>query len=239
MAEQLRALHEKGGDPALERFPDPGELFLVLRHTERQASCLSEPTRGEAAVLRAKLWQFLREQADSGQLRAIDDGRDAGVPWDRFSEALCVTTRHGAYQKALRLKAEQVRVPHERRSPETARAYEKRRVAEERAEHVRVTAQVRRFALAQRIARQLLEHRDGLVLEDMAEYWLDELAETVDDRDTDFHQANFCSFLESFVRSVHQHSRDAGQAVAKTVEARQALALATEFVIQESLEIPK
>ncbi|MEX2986320.1 hypothetical protein [Streptomyces sp. C36] len=239
IAEQLRALHEAGGDPALERFPDPGELYLVLRHAERQASSLPEEARGAAAVLRAKLWQYLREQADAGQLRAVDDGRGVGVPWQSFNEALCVTTRHGAYQKALRLKAEQVRQPHERRSPETAHAYEERRLTEEKAENLRVTAQARRFALAQRIARRLLEHRDGLVVDEMAEYWLDELAETVDDRNSAFHRANFCGFLESFVRSIHQHARDHNQPTTTTDDARKALALATEFAVQERPTIPQ
>ncbi|WP_242436015.1 transposase [Streptomyces sp. Root369] len=55
---------------------------------------------GEAAVLRAKLWQYLREQADAGQLKAIEDGRAAGVPWHHFGEAMCMTSKQGACQKA-------------------------------------------------------------------------------------------------------------------------------------------
>ncbi|NWF31390.1 hypothetical protein HW130_35140, partial [Streptomyces sp. PKU-EA00015] len=51
----------------------------------------------------------LREQADVGQLKAIEAGRAVGMPWHRFNEALCVNTKHGAQQKAQRLKAEQVR----------------------------------------------------------------------------------------------------------------------------------
>lgn len=239
MTDRLRKLHEAGRDPDFERFPDPSELFLVLRYTERQASSLSEEARGAAAVLRATLWQYIREQADAGQLRAINDGREVGVPWHCFNEALCVTTRHGAYQKALRLRAEQVREPHERRSPETAHAHEKRRLAEERAEYVRVTSQARRFTLAQRIARQLLEHRNGLTVDEMAEYWLDELSTTIDDRDTAFHRANFCGFLESFVRSVHQLARDRNQPTTTTDGARHALALATEFAVQERPTIPR
>jgi hypothetical protein len=58
---------------------------------------------GEAAVLRATLWQYLREQADAGQLKAIEDGRAVGVPWQHFTEALCVTSKQGAFQKARRL----------------------------------------------------------------------------------------------------------------------------------------
>lgn len=88
---------------------------------------------GEAAVLRAKLWQYLREQADAGQLKAIEHGRAAGMPWHHFVEALCVTSKQGAYQKAQRLKAEQVREPGERRAPEVAREHADHAAAEERA----------------------------------------------------------------------------------------------------------
>lgn len=101
IAERLRELHRVGGDPQFERFPDPAELFLVLRHAERMASELKQPGQcpvnvvGETAVLRAKLWQYLREQADSGQLKAIETGRAAGVPWHHFSEALCVASKQG------------------------------------------------------------------------------------------------------------------------------------------------
>lgn len=70
-----------GGDPALERFPASEALFLVLEHAQTWASKLKQPEDslvnvvGEAAVLRAKLWQYVREQADAGQLKAIEDGR--------------------------------------------------------------------------------------------------------------------------------------------------------------------
>ncbi|MFF2132496.1 hypothetical protein ACFVW1_45630 [Streptomyces olivochromogenes] len=43
-------------------------------------------------------------------------------------------SQQGAYQKARRLKAEQVREPGERRTPEVARECEDRAAAEHRAE---------------------------------------------------------------------------------------------------------
>ncbi|MFI9586469.1 hypothetical protein ACIHCQ_32635 [Streptomyces sp. NPDC052236] len=239
IAERLRELHRLGDDPEFERFPDPAELFLMLRHAERMAGELKQPTEcpvnvvAEAAVLRAELWQFLREQADRGQLKAIETGRSAGVPWHHFAQALCVTSKQGAYQKARRLKAEQVRDPGERRTPEVARDHEKRVMAEERAERAQVLVQERRFPLAQRIGRLLLEHRDGMAMDSWSTYWLGELAETIDNRDDATKRARFTGWVESFVRAIQAHARERNQPATTTEGARQALALATEFTCQE------
>jgi hypothetical protein len=43
---------------------------------------------GEAAVLRGRPWQYLREQADAGQLKAIENGRAADMPWHHVTEAV-------------------------------------------------------------------------------------------------------------------------------------------------------
>ncbi|WP_406120354.1 hypothetical protein OIE52_50960 [Streptomyces canus] len=73
IANRLRELHELGGDPAYERFRASEELFLVLEHAQTWAGKLKQPKDslvnvvGEAALLRVKLWQYLREQADAGQ----------------------------------------------------------------------------------------------------------------------------------------------------------------------------
>ncbi|MFF5482238.1 hypothetical protein ACFY5C_33705 [Streptomyces sp. NPDC012935] len=78
----------------------------MLDHARTCAGKLKQPKDslgnvvGKAAVLRTKLWQYLRERADAGQLRAIEDGPADGVPWDLFTEALCVTSKQGAYQGA-------------------------------------------------------------------------------------------------------------------------------------------
>ncbi|MFE4256033.1 hypothetical protein ACFRU3_42680 [Streptomyces sp. NPDC056910] len=70
----------------------------MLEHAQTWGDKLAQPenspvnVKGEAAVLRATLWQYLREQADAGQLKAIETGRAAGVPWHHFTEALCVTS---------------------------------------------------------------------------------------------------------------------------------------------------
>ncbi|WP_328891936.1 hypothetical protein [Streptomyces sp. NBC_00316] len=242
---RLRELHELGDDPELERFPASEELFLVLEHAQTWVSKLKQPKDcpvnvvGETAVLRATLWQYLREQADAGQLKAIEDGRAAGVPWDHFAEALCVTSKQGAYQKARRLKAEQVREPGERRTPEVARQHEDRAAAEQRAEQALMLVQERRFPVARQIGQLLLEHRDGMVLDTWATYWLGEIAETLDDRDDPAKRARFTGWVESLVRAIHGHASERKQPPTTTEEARRALALATEFTYQERPKIPE
>lgn len=75
------------------------------------------------------------------------------MQWHHFAGALSVASKQGAYQKARRLKAEQVREPDERRTPEVAREHEDRAAAEQRAELTLVLVQERRFPVARRIGR--------------------------------------------------------------------------------------
>ncbi|WP_413754771.1 hypothetical protein [Streptomyces sp. MMBL 11-3] len=245
LVDRLRELHTLGEDPQMERFPASEELFLVLLHTGRTADFLVQPAnnpvnvRAEAALLRAKLWQYIREVADTHQLRAIEDGRNAGVPWDHFKESLCVTSKQGAYQKARRLKAEQLREAGEWRTPEVARAHEQRVAADERAERTRVSEQIQRWPLAERIGHMLVEHRAGFAVQGMSQYWLEEIADTVDDRTTATEQANFTGFIESFVRNAHQLAREHGQSITTTDEARHVLELATEFTSQQLPVVPR
>ncbi|MEU5539117.1 hypothetical protein [Streptomyces sp. NPDC020362] len=238
LVDRLRELYQAGGDPEFERFPATDELFLVLRHAGLTAGELKVDTStvdpkdvmGEAAVIRAKVWPYLREQADAGQLKAIEAGRAVGMPWHRFNEALCVNTKHGAQQKAQRLKAEQVRRPDERRAPETARAHELTDAAEEVERLGRIARNLPRFPIAHPLCHQLLEHRDGLVVEGMSDWWLDGIAEVVDNRTTDLEKANLTDLLASFEREIHKLTRDRNQPATTTDEARQALTAATDFV---------
>lgn len=178
-------------------------------------------------------------EEDMQHLGQVESGRSAGVPWHHLADALCVTSKPAAYQKARRLKADQVREPGERRTPEVAREHEERAAAEVRAERAHVLVQERRFPLAQRIGRLFLEHRDGFVMDSWSEYWLGEVAETIDNRrDTTTKRARFTGWVESFVRAVHGHARERSQPSTTTEEARRALALATEFTYQQRPEIP-
>lgn len=244
LIDQLRELHKVGSDPRLERFPDNDDLLAVLDHAERMASSLTVPegmdaktVLGEAAVIRAKLWQHLRELADVGQLKAIQDGRAAKMPWESFNEALCVATSHGAQQKAQRLEAEQVRDPQERRSPSTAREHQLRKDREAAEERRRIAVALPRFLLAQRIARQLVEHRGDLILTEMGTYWLDEIAEIIDGRDSELEKSNFVQWIGSLVREFQSWSREhQGARPGTTDAANAAVALAVEFVQRDGTQ---
>ncbi|MFE6176108.1 hypothetical protein [Streptomyces sp. NPDC056464] len=143
------------------------------------------------------------------------------------------------YQKARRLKAEQVRDTGDRRTPEIACEHEDRLAAEQRAGRALMLVQERRFPVARQIGRLLLEHRDGIVLDSWATDWLGEIAETIDDRDDPAERAQFTGWVESFVPAVHGHARQRNQPSTTAEEAGRALALATEFTFQERPKIPE
>ncbi|WP_406423601.1 hypothetical protein OHA59_49680 [Streptomyces sp. NBC_01589] len=106
-----------------------------------------------------------------------------------------------------------------------ARKHEDRTLAEERAERARVVAQERRFPLALRIGRMLVEHQGDFVVGTMSEYWLSEITNTIDHRETALKRANFSTFIEGFVREIHQLARERNQPATTTDEARRALML--------------
>ncbi|MFI9255171.1 hypothetical protein [Streptomyces sp. NPDC053069] len=103
----------------------------------------------------------------------------------------------------------------------------------------RIARNLPRFPIARRLCHQLLEHRDGLVVDDMAEWWLDDIAAVVDNRTTDLEKANLTDLLESFVREIHKLARERNQPATATDEARQALTAATDFVHHPLPAIPR
>lgn len=113
------------------------------------------------------------------------------------------------------------------------------RGGQERAERALLLIQERRSPVARKIGRPLLEHRDGIVLDSCAEYWLGEIGETIGDRDDPAKRAQFTGWVESLVRAVHGHARLCNQPSTTPEEARRALALATEFTFQERPMIPE
>lgn len=79
---QLRQLHEEADDENVGRMPADDELFGALIYLESQAGALkSAAVRRGAALDRVRLWEFLREQADIHQSRAVVDARAADVEW--------------------------------------------------------------------------------------------------------------------------------------------------------------
>lgn len=73
----------------------------------------------------------------------------------------------------------------------------------------------------------------------MSEYWLSEITDTIDHRETPLERANFSTFIENFVREIHQLARDLNQPATTTDGARRALMLATEFTYQARPKIPR
>lgn len=237
VAEELRDLLKLADDPEFERCPDPAELYLLLRHVERVASRLRQPrdcsrnVLGELSVAWAKLWGYLREQADPGQWKAVTFGRDARppYPWRFYAEVFGVASEGGAIRRYERLEAGMVREPGERRSPEVAHAHRKRAAAEERAQRAQVVFNEARFPAALPIARELLEHRGGLVMDEWAAYWLGEISATVEDRTHPAEKARFVGWLESFTRAMQGHAAESGEDVVTSEGARRALAAAVMF----------
>ncbi|MGW6356778.1 hypothetical protein ACWFR5_16725 [Streptomyces sp. NPDC055092] len=68
------------------------------------------------------------------------------------------------------------------------------------------------------------------MVRDMSAWWLDDIVEVVDSRTTDLEKASLTSLLGSFVQEIHKLAREQNQPSTTTDQARQALALATEFV---------
>ncbi|MFI6341183.1 hypothetical protein [Streptomyces sp. NPDC050535] len=104
---ELRDIHERAEDPDMGAMPDD-EVYGALLYTEAHTSALrrtSEETRRSAAIKRVQLWEYLREQAEIHQVKAIEAAREAGAEWTQLAPALAVGGKSGAYQKAKRLKA--------------------------------------------------------------------------------------------------------------------------------------
>lgn len=105
---ELRQMHEDAEDPDVERMPADDELFGALLYAEKHVQALrrqpSEVQRA-AALKRVQLWEYLREQAEIHQARAVDDARGAGAQWIQLAPAMAVGAPSAAYNEAKRLKA--------------------------------------------------------------------------------------------------------------------------------------
>ncbi|MEU9455947.1 hypothetical protein [Streptomyces sp. NPDC048277] len=77
--------------------------------------------------------------------------------------------------------------------------------------------------VAQRIARQLLKHRDRFAWDSWARYWLEEIVENLDNRDDAAKRARFTDWVENFVKAVHAHARRRNQPSSTTDAAQCAL----------------
>ncbi|WP_445520944.1 hypothetical protein [Streptomyces sp. NEAU-174] len=234
---QLRQLHEDAEDEAVDRMPADEELYQALLHLEAHAGALKhEGARREAAVARVKLWEYLREQADIHQSKAVEDAREANVEWTGLVSALAVKTASAAYNKATRLRAAVLTEGSHgsdspvRRTPEAVLDAERRaslRAAEERRAEQEAA---RRHGLLAPVAQRLIEHRTGLDDGGDVSDWLDEIAMVLRDCRTPTQIVSLQTYVEAAVRALRKIERTNARPAASTLDARLAYEAAAELV---------
>ncbi|CAL9323989.1 hypothetical protein [Streptomyces sp. SudanB66_2053] len=233
---RLRHLHEEAEDQNLDRMPADEELFGSLLYLEANAGALkSQEARCEAAKTRVLLWEYLREQTDLHQVKAVDDARAAGTEWAGLASALAVNAPNAAYNKARRMKAavlavascENVSV---RRTPEAVREAERQAVTRLAADRRAEEEAARRYSLLAPVASRLVEHRDGLDDDDEITFWLDQIEALLPSCRTPTQLVSLDTYVQALVREAHRSERTAGRAAATTVGARAALAAARGLV---------
>ena len=237
---ELRQLHEEADDPDVERMPADGELYGALLYAERHAKALSrhrdsETAERSAAMKRVLLWEYLREQADLHQARAIEDARALKVGWAELAPLLAVNASSAAYNKAKRLQASRFTDGTSddrplRRTPEAVAEAERRIAAQVMAERRAEERAQERHQLVLPVARRLLEYRDELLPDSDAEDWLDELAAVVNDCHTATQQVSLARYLDAAVRAFTKVEQRTGRPAVMTENARLAYTAAVELV---------
>lgn len=228
IASELRQLHEKAEDPSVERMPEAAELWGVLLYAEQHAQALKTPAaRKEASLKRTLLWEYLKEQVDPHQERAVRDAVEAGAEWAEIASYYAVKGPSGAYQKARRqhaavLSAEDGAVP-VRRTPEAVARAEAERAAAERAERQQERVEAQRHAVTAQVARTLLAAREGLRVDDEADYWLEQAETVLEDCRTPKQFASLAVYLSAALRYLDRPERYGGPSAAVTAQGREAL----------------
>ncbi|WP_199315043.1 MULTISPECIES: hypothetical protein [Streptomyces] len=237
---ELRQLHEEAEDPSVERMPADDEVYGALLYAEKHAGALRKlalEKQRAAAARRVQLWEYLRERAEIHQARAVADARAAGAEWVELAPALAVNAPSAAYNKAKRLRAAALddEVPDGdplRRTPEAVIAAELR-IARQKQEAQRAEEAARqRHRLLMPVAQRLLDHREGLVLDEDAEYWLDEVAEVLPNCVTGIQMVSLHRYLGAAVRALSRLEQRTARPVTMTDEAGLALSAAAHFVEQ-------
>ncbi|NMO34501.1 hypothetical protein HG826_13055 [Streptomyces sp. GMY01] len=242
MVAELRQLHEAAGDPDIERMPGDEEIYAALLYTEKHASALrhcAAEVQQSAALKRVQLWEYLREQTDLHQLRAVTDARSAGVPWVQLAPVLAVAAPSAAYNKTKRLQA--VTLTDDtpdgrpvRRTPEAVLEAERRRALEAEAERRRQEAAERSHRLLLPVARRLVEQREALVLDEDAEYWLDEISAVLPDCVTPTQMLSLNRYLAAAVRSLRKLEQRTASPVTTTQEAHAAYLAAAALQAEQA-----
>lgn len=233
---QLRQLHEEAEDKEVGRMPADEELFGALLHLEANAGALkSEKARREAAIARVRLWEYLREQADLHQAKAVEHARAAGVEWADLVPALAVNTPSAAYNKAKRLQAAVLNDAScgsrpVRRTPEAVVTAERQAAAQAAAERRAEAAAARRHALLVPVAQSLLEHRAGLEENEEVAFWLDQIAAVLPSCTTPTQVVSLGTYVDAVVRELGKIERTTARPAATTDGARLAYARAADVV---------
>ncbi|MEU9631460.1 hypothetical protein AB0D89_32300 [Streptomyces luteogriseus] len=235
---ELRQLHEGAADPDVERMPADDETYGALLYAEQHAGALrrlSPEQQRAAALKRVQLWQYVREQSEVHQARAVADARAAGAEWQDLAPALAVKAASAAYNKAKRLQAATLMdddpdAEPVRRTPEAVVATEQRRIRQRNAERRAQEAAQQRHPLLMPVAKRLLQHRDDLVQDEDAEYWLDEVAEVLSNCSTPTQVVSLSRYLAAAVRALTNIERRTARPAATTDDAHLALAAAAELV---------
>ncbi|MEU4490106.1 hypothetical protein AB0H94_35420 [Streptomyces purpurascens] len=225
-------------------MPADDETYGALLYAEKHANSLRRlpPERQqEAALKRVQLWQYLRERAEIHQARAVDEARAVGVEWRELAPALAVKAPNAAYNKAKRLQAAAFMddVPGTepvRRTPEAVMETEQHFIRQKEAERRAQDAAQQRHHLLMPAARQLLQHRDGLVLDEDAQYWLDEVAEVLSHCSTPTQVVSLSRYLSAAVRALSNAEKRTARPAATTNEARLALSAATSLVTRRNAQ---
>jgi hypothetical protein len=233
---ELRQLHEDAEDENVAGMPADEELFGALLYLEANAGALkSEKAQRQAAIARVRLWEYLREQADLHQAKAIDHARAAGAEWADLVPALAVNTPSAAYNKAKRLKAATLTDASRgdrpvRRTPEAVLEAERQAAARAAAERRAEEEAARRHALLAPVALRLLEHRAGLDDDGEVTFWLDQIAAVLPSCQTPTQLVSLRTYMEAVVREMRKTERVTGRPAAWSAEARLAYAAAVEIV---------
>lgn len=234
---ELRKLHEDAEDPDVERMPADEELFGALLYLEKHVQALRKQpleVQRTATLKRVQLWEYLREQTELHQGRAVDDARCAGVQWIELAPALAVGAPSAAYNKAKRLKAVQLtdgtpQAHPVRRTPEAVLEAERRLALEQAAERRAQEEAQRRHELTMPVASRLLAQRESFELDDDADYWLEEIEAVLPHCETPLQMVSLNRYLDALLRALSALEKRTGRSPALTEEAHLALAAAVEL----------
>ncbi|MFJ4633780.1 hypothetical protein [Streptomyces sp. NPDC088847] len=215
-------------------MPANDEVYQALLYLEAHAGALkTESAQREATVHRVKLWEYLREQTDIHQAKAIDHARAAGVEWADLAPAMAVNAPSAAYNKSLRLRA--ALLAHSdtghralRRTPEAVLEAERVAAAHAAAEQRAQAEAAHRHRILAPVAQRLLDHRSGLVDDEDVAYWLDQI-DAVLPCETPTQFVSLETYVQATVRALRQKERTTAQPTAVTVDAQLAYAAAAEL----------